>query len=165
MSTMLTKTCNLHVRLAATTCYNLVRQIGNDLPGWVVDIDNANSYTASWTHRGCFISASVVSINNDESSINFAIRSPGQIFDPFGQLDKMLDQIVQPFQSQASRLQEVERQKQIQQGTMCPKCNKPLPSGARFCPFDGTPIGHECPKCKHVNIPTADFCADCGAKL
>jgi len=53
----------------------------------------------------------------------------------------------------------------------CPKCGKPMPTGANFCPGCGTTMNLPdqtliiCPKCQADNSPTAKFCAGCGEKL
>ncbi|MBN1922798.1 MAG: zinc ribbon domain-containing protein [Anaerolineae bacterium] len=48
---------------------------------------------------------------------------------------------------------------------MCPKCHQIVPDGTKFCPYDGTPIGRVCPKYKTNNMPSAQFCTNCGTQL
>ncbi len=53
----------------------------------------------------------------------------------------------------------------------CPKCGKPMPTGANFCPSCGKTMNLPdqtliiCPKCQADNAPTAKFCAACGEKM
>jgi len=50
---------------------------------------------------------------------------------------------------------------------MCPKCETPLATNAKFCPNCGEPLKpkNNCPQCGAKLLPNAKFCADCGAKL
>lgn len=53
----------------------------------------------------------------------------------------------------------------------CPKCGKPMPTGANFCPNCGHKMNLPdqtliiCPKCQADNPPAAKFCSACGEKL
>ena len=53
----------------------------------------------------------------------------------------------------------------VENGLACPTCHAELPPGLKFCPNDGTPIGKECSKCKMVNMPSAQFCMNCGQSV
>jgi len=50
---------------------------------------------------------------------------------------------------------------------MCPKCETPLATNAKFCPNCGAPLKpkNNCPECGAKLLPNAKFCADCGAKI
>ena len=52
--------------------------------------------------------------------------------------------------------------------SLCPKCNKPLPQGAKFCLECGEKIVSAdsivCPQCGKV-IPKGKFCPECGHKI
>ncbi|HTT16137.1 MAG TPA: SPFH domain-containing protein [Thermoplasmata archaeon] len=58
-------------------------------------------------------------------------------------------------------------------GTQCGKCGAMVPSGNRFCPACGAPMGAApaaaggppCPKCGQPTAPGAKFCPACGASL
>ena len=55
-------------------------------------------------------------------------------------------------------------------GQPCPKCNAMVPSGTRFCPSCGNPMGAApagppCPKCGQPTAAGAKFCPSCGASL
>ena len=52
-------------------------------------------------------------------------------------------------------------------GVPCPKCQTPLPAGAKFCGNCGGPAvaGPACPKCQTAVPPGARFCGSCGATL
>ena len=58
-------------------------------------------------------------------------------------------------------------------GLQCPKCGAMVPSGNRFCPACGAPMGAPaaaaggppCPKCGQPTAPGAKFCPACGASL
>ena len=53
----------------------------------------------------------------------------------------------------------------------CPKCGKPMPTGATFCPSCGQKVNLPdqtlliCPKCQADNPPSAKFCGACGEAL
>jgi membrane protease subunit (stomatin/prohibitin family) len=55
----------------------------------------------------------------------------------------------------------------------CPKCGAMVPSGNRFCPSCGAPMGGPaapaqgppCPKCGQPTTPGVKFCQNCGASL
>jgi hypothetical protein len=48
---------------------------------------------------------------------------------------------------------------------MCPQCHRVVPDETKFCPYDGTQIGRTCSKCKTNNMPSAQFCVNCGTQL
>jgi membrane protease subunit (stomatin/prohibitin family) len=53
-------------------------------------------------------------------------------------------------------------------GPPCPKCNSPVPPGAKFCPECGNKMGPAtmaCPKCNAENPAASKFCSECGNKL
>ena len=48
----------------------------------------------------------------------------------------------------------------------CPACAAPLGGDeARTCTACGIRLGDPCPACGTVNLPRAQFCAGCGARL
>ncbi len=47
----------------------------------------------------------------------------------------------------------------------CPNCQKDIPEGATNCPFCGDALPKDCPMCKVKTTPTAKFCGGCGASL
>ncbi len=51
--------------------------------------------------------------------------------------------------------------------TPCPKCQAPLPAGARFCGSCGNavPAAAVCAKCQTPAAPGAKFCGNCGAPM
>lgn len=49
--------------------------------------------------------------------------------------------------------------------TICAKCNKVIPTEARFCPYCGTPKQRNCPNCNKELNRDVLFCPYCGTKL
>lgn len=47
----------------------------------------------------------------------------------------------------------------------CPKCNKPVPLNAKFCPECGTAQQLKCPQCGQPVEGGAKFCPECGKSL
>ncbi len=50
-------------------------------------------------------------------------------------------------------------------GAACPKCNKPVPPSAKFCPECGAPQQLTCPQCGQPVEGSAKFCPECGKSL
>ena len=49
---------------------------------------------------------------------------------------------------------------------LCPQCQSPNASGARFCEQCGTALApRACPRCRHENESAARFCTQCGCQL
>lgn len=49
--------------------------------------------------------------------------------------------------------------------SVCPKCGKLLPAGAKFCIECGAPLPKKCPGCGAEATDNAKFCSECGQKL
>ena len=47
----------------------------------------------------------------------------------------------------------------------CPRCQHPLPPGAKFCNQCGARLELACAACGHANAPASRFCSECGAPL
>jgi membrane protease subunit (stomatin/prohibitin family) len=49
----------------------------------------------------------------------------------------------------------------------CPKCDKQVPEGNKFCVHCGAPmpVAATCPKCQSVVAPGSKFCGNCGATM
>ena len=51
------------------------------------------------------------------------------------------------------------------QTVICPNCQNPNSSTAKFCSQCGLPLSKVCPKCGKASSFDASFCASCGEKL
>jgi len=162
---MITKKQRLQIELPVSSCYNLLLQLGNRLPKWVMISSSTNNNVAWKVEDMWNVSISLAVQNDNMTEVGFQVVNPIAIFDAFGNADKTLQQIIEPFRSEAIKLQRTEKQKVIQSVNLCPSCGKQIPEGSKFCPYDGTMISRECPNCKSNNLLEASFCASCGTKL
>lgn len=48
---------------------------------------------------------------------------------------------------------------------ICPNCQSPNPSSAKFCNSCGKPLNKVCPGCGKINDHSAQYCDHCGKKL
>jgi Zn finger protein HypA/HybF involved in hydrogenase expression len=63
------------------------------------------------------------------------------------------------------RREEAQRHDLMDQGLLCPTCERRLQPGTLFCPYDGTPVSQTCKSCGHTSAPAASFCSKCGTRI
>ncbi|MBM4425275.1 MAG: zinc ribbon domain-containing protein [Chloroflexi bacterium] len=163
---MADKTVEVRFPIPIQACFDWLIAIGKQTDEWKLVSADPKRFTMVWQQGGGFTSfkspvqttVALRPLGNSETEGRFTAHHYG-LFDPLSYLDDALKKLIVPLQQHIARVQQTPPSNS---GTACPRCGRPLPPGAKFCPADGARVNAECPNCRHINDSGARLCAKCG---
>jgi hypothetical protein len=169
------KTVTLQVPVGPVAVYEALYEAGNNLPGWVLVSGDRLKYRLEWHERtrtslsGTHVTRVHATWSESDSKYSTVklVADSGSLLDGGEGVSRTLRRLVVTFEGivqtmvTSAHLAETHGHEKV----YCPSCGREVPPGSRFCPIDGTFVGHTCPSCGTWAPRSARFCSSCGFKF